>query len=259
MSFDVAGDSYGRFMGRFSEPLADEFADTLALQRGQRALDVGCGPGALTARLVDALGAEAVSAVDPSAPFVAAARQRFVNVDVREASAEQLPYDDGTFDVTAAELVVHFMVDPVAGMREMARVTRVGGLVAACVWDFGSRRDPLAVFWAAVRRLDPTAHDESDEPGVVEGQLVSYFEAAGLVDVRGSRLPIEVPIGTFDEWWTPFTLGVGPAGAYVAGLDDGERARLRDECARELGDHDIHISASAWSATGRVSTGQAGA
>jgi SAM-dependent methyltransferase len=250
MSFEVSGDSYGRFMGRFSEPLADAFADTLALQRGQRAVDVGCGPGALTARLVDALGAEAVSAVDPSAPFVAAARRRFPEVDVREAAAEHLPYDDGTFDVTAAELVVHFMVDPVAGIQEMARVTRAGGLVAACVWDFGAGRDPLAVFWAAVRRLDPGAHDESGLPGATDGQLVHYFEAAGLADVRGSLLTIDVPVGSFDEWWTPFTLGVGPAGAYVKGLDDDERDRLRDECARTLPDHDIHISASAWSAIG---------
>ncbi|MCU1677376.1 MAG: Methyltransferase type 11 [Frankiales bacterium] len=250
MSFDVAAEAYGQFMGRFSEPLADAFADTLALRRGLRALDVGCGPGALTARLVDALGADAVSAVDPSAPFVAAARQRFPEVDIREASAEQLPYDDAAFDVTAAELVVHFLADPVAGIAEMARVTLPGGLVAACVWDFGSGRDPLNVFWTAVRHLDPTAHDESGLPGTMDGQLVSYFESAGLTDVRGSLLSITVPIGSFEDWWRPFTLGVGPAGSYVSGLDAAARERLRDECERALGDHDIRISASAWSATG---------
>ncbi|MEO8262861.1 MAG: class I SAM-dependent methyltransferase [Pseudolysinimonas sp.] len=254
MSFDVAADAYGRFMGRFSEPLADAFAATLALHRGQRALDVGCGPGALTARLVDALGPAAVSAVDPSAPFVAAARERLPGVDIREASAEQLPYDDDTFDVTAAELVVHFMADPVAGIREMGRVTRVGGLVAACVWDFGAGRDPLNVFWTAVRHLDPAAHDESGLPGTHEGQLVSYFESAGLSDVRGTLLTVTVEVGSFDDWWQPFTLGVGPAGSYVAELDDAARSRLRDECGRVLGDHDIHISASAWSAAGVVST-----
>ena len=135
MSFDVAGDAYGRFMGRFSEPLAERFLALAGVRDEDRVLDVGCGPGALTARLVARLGAGQVAAVDPSEPFVAAARTRLPGVDVRVATAESLPFDDDAFDAVLAQLVVHFMADPVAGLAEMARVARPGGTVAACVWD----------------------------------------------------------------------------------------------------------------------------
>jgi ubiquinone/menaquinone biosynthesis C-methylase UbiE len=135
MSFVVAADAYDRFMGRYSVPLAPRFADFAAVAPGQHVLDVGCGPGALTAELVKRVGPDAVSAVDPSEPFVAAARERHPGVTVERAAAEQLPFGVGAFDAALAQLVVHFMTDPVAGLREMARVTREGGVVAACVWD----------------------------------------------------------------------------------------------------------------------------
>src|SRR5687768_5463447 len=129
-------------MGRYSVPLAPRFAAFAAVAAPQRVLDVGCGPGALTAELVRRLGPAAVSAVDPSEPFVAAARERHPGVDVRRAAAEQLPCGDGEFDAALAQLVVHFMADPVAGIREMARVTREGGVVAACVWDHAGGQGP---------------------------------------------------------------------------------------------------------------------
>ena len=135
MTFDVAADDYGRFMGRFSEPLAMAFADRVEVRPGQRALDVGCGPGALTAELVRRIGAAQVTAVDPSAPFVTAVRARLPGVEVRSGVAEHLPFPDDSFDVALAQLVVHFMTDPIAGLAEMGRVTRPGGTVAACVWD----------------------------------------------------------------------------------------------------------------------------
>ena len=160
MSFDVSADAYQRFMGRFSEPLAERFADLAGVRRGQRALDVGCGPGALTAELVGRLGADGVFAVDPSPPFAAAVAERLPGVEVSMAAAERLPYPDGAFDATLAQLVVHFMADPVAGLREMDRVTRRGGVVGACVWDHGGGRGPLSPFWRAVRALDPSADDE---------------------------------------------------------------------------------------------------
>ena len=180
MSFDVGADAYLRFMGRYSEPLAVRFADLAGLSRGQRALDVGCGPGALTAELVRRLGANAVRAVDPSASFVAAARKRLPGVGISRSAAEQLPFPDGGFDTVLAQLVVHFMADPVAGLREMGRVASPGGTVAACVWDHAGGRGPLAVFWGAVLELDPAAHDESGLAGVREGQLASLFAEAGL-------------------------------------------------------------------------------
>ena len=187
MSFDVSADAYTRFMGRYSEPLAARFADLAGVRRGQRALDVGCGPGALTAELVRRAGVDAVSAVEPSASFAAAVRERLPGVDVRRSAAEQLPFPDHTFDAAAAQLVVHFMTDPVLGLREMGRVTRPGGMVAACVWDHAGGRGPLAAFWSAARELDPAADDESDLPGVREGHLAALFAQAGLGQATARR------------------------------------------------------------------------
>ena len=142
MSFDVSADAYMRFIGRYSEPLAVLFADLAEVGPGQRVLDVGCGPGALTAELVRRAGARAVSAVEPSGSFVAAVRERLPGVDVRQSAAERLPFADDAFDAAMAQLVVHFMADPVLGLREMGRVTRPGGAVAACVWDHAGRLWP---------------------------------------------------------------------------------------------------------------------
>src|SRR5204863_705234 len=122
-------DRYAAFMGRFSAPLGHLFVDAAGVTPGQRALDVGCGTGALTSPLVQRLGPSAVAAVDPSEAFVAAMRERFGDVDVRGCTAEDLPYDNDTFDTALAQLVVHFMSDPVAGLREMRRVTKPGGVV----------------------------------------------------------------------------------------------------------------------------------
>ncbi|MBO0876900.1 MAG: methyltransferase domain-containing protein, partial [Pseudonocardia sp.] len=131
MSFEVSAEAYGRFMGRFSEPLSAEFVRLVDPSQGQRVLDVGCGTGALTAVLARRLGPAAVAAVDPSASFVAAVRKRLPDVRAERAPAERLPFPDGSFDAAIAQLVVHFMPDPVGGLREMARVTRPGGTVAA--------------------------------------------------------------------------------------------------------------------------------
>ncbi|GAA5148269.1 class I SAM-dependent methyltransferase [Pseudonocardia eucalypti] len=252
MSFDVAADAYGRFMGRYSELLAAEFAELAGAQRGQRALDVGCGPGALTARLVDRLGAEAVTAIDPSESFVAATRARLPQVDVHSGAAERLPFPDGSFDLVLAQLVVHFMADPVAGLAEMARVARPAGLVAACVWDHAGGTGPLAIFWRAVRDLDPGARDESELAGAREGHLAELFTSAGLRDVETSLLTVRVGFTGFAEWWDPFLLGVGPAGSYVAGLDEGRREALRARCEQLLPPAPFEIHASAWCARGRA-------
>src|SRR3954463_15296016 len=149
MTFDVAADAYDRFMGRYSTLLAPVFADFAGVRGGQRAVDVGCGPGALTAVLAARLGEEAVAAAEPSESFAAAARERHPEADVRQAAAEALPFGDDAFDVAVSQLVVNFMADPVAGLREMARVTRPRGTVAACVWDHAGGRTPLAPFWRA--------------------------------------------------------------------------------------------------------------
>lgn len=248
MSFAVPADAYDRFMGRWSAPLAVQFVDVADVQAGQRVLDVGCGPGALTAVLVDRCGPASVTAVDPSESFVAAARVRLPDVDVRRAAADALPFADGAFDATLAQLVVHFLRDPVAGLRELARVTRPGGVVAACVWDHAEGLGPLAPFLAATA----DAHDESGLAGGRRGHLVELFAAAGLHDVQNVTLTVSRSFGGFDEWWELFGLGVGPAGAYVAGLSVDGRDALRERCAALLPTGAFTLDAVAWTGTGRV-------
>jgi SAM-dependent methyltransferase len=250
MSFSVGADAYDRFMGRYSEPLAPLFADVAAIVSGQRVLDVGCGPGALTGELVRRLGSRAVAAVDPSDTFVEAAQQRHPEVDVRRATAEDLPFEDDGFDAALAQLVVHFMSEPVAGLREMARVTRTHGVVAACVWDHDGGGGPLSLFWEAARQLDPDVEDEARLAGARQGHLGELFEEAGLHEIEASALTITIEHPTFEQWWEPFTLGVGPAGAYTAGLDAEQQARLRDRCRDILPAAPFALAARAWAARG---------
>jgi SAM-dependent methyltransferase len=252
MSFAVGAEQYDRFMGRYSGPLAPVFADFAGVRAGQRVVDVGCGPGALTAELVGRLGADAVSAVDPSESFVVAARERHPGVEVQQAAAEELPFADSAFGTALAQLVVHFMADPVAGLSEMARVTSAGGVVAACVWDHAGGRGPLSVFWDAARELDPDVDDESRLAGARQGHLVELLEAAGLRDVEEGDLSVDVEHPSFEEWWEPFTFGVGPAGGLVARLDPDSRAQLRDRCREKHPGAPFVVSAHVWAARGRA-------
>jgi len=252
VSFDVSAEAYLRFMGRYSEPLAAQFADLAGIGQGQRVLDVGCGPGALTAELARRTGADAVSAVEPSASFAAAARERLPEVDVRLSAAEQLPFPDDAFDAALAQLVVHFMADPVTGLREMSRVTRPGGVVAACVWDHAGGRGPLTAFWSAVRELDPDADDESDLAGVREGHLAELFAQAGLDRTRVTTLTVRVRYAGFEQWWEPLMLGVGPAGGYLASLDTGHQTALRERCRRQRPAGPVEVTATAWAAVSRT-------
>ncbi len=251
MSFDVASDAYDAFMGRWSRLLSAQLADLAGVESGQRVIDVGCGTGALTRELVARLGGDHVAAVDPSEPFVDAMRLRFPAVDVRHAPAEALPFPDGAFDAALAQLVVHFMADPVAGVRDMARVTRRDGVVAACVWDHDGQRGPLWDFWAAAHAIDPDVEDESERAGTREGQLAVLFDQAGLRDIESTALTVESRHETFQDWWEPFELGVGPPGAFVARLDADRRAALRAECRRRLSDGPIVVTGVAWAARGR--------
>jgi SAM-dependent methyltransferase len=250
--FAGPADSYERFMGRYATPLAPLFADFAGVEAGQRVLDVGCGTGALTAQLVRRVGAAAVSAVDPSAPYLAAARARCADADVQLAAAEELPYGDRAFDAVLGQLVVHFLAEPARALGEMRRVARSGGVIAACVWDHGGGGGPLESFWAAARALDPDVHDESGRPGTRRGQLRALLEACGLTDVRESSLSVSVAYRDFESWWEPFTLGVGPAGTYYAGLDATRARELRCRCREAHPTAPITIEARAWTARGRA-------
>jgi SAM-dependent methyltransferase len=246
----AAADAYDRFMGRYSTQLAPQFADLAGVEEGQRVLDVGCGTGTLTAECLRR-GAT-VAAVDPSAPFVAAVAERYPGVDVRCGVAEQLPLPDDDFAAALAQLVVHFMREPVTALHEMRRVTRPSGVVAACVWDHAGGQAPISAFWQAVHEVDPEAEDESHLAGARQGHLTELLTEAGLVEVEEAALPIRVEHASFDDWWEPFTLGVGPAGTYLAALDTERQTHLRDVCRSAFSPGKLVIQAQAWAARGRV-------
>jgi SAM-dependent methyltransferase len=252
MVFSGDAEAYDRFMGRFSSPLADRFLELVDPQPGQRALDVGCGPGALTRPLVERLGAASVAAIDPSAGFVATARSRFPGVDVRRGAAEHLPFADASFDLALAQLVVHFMDDPVRGISQMKRVVVAGGLVAASVWDFAPGRTPLGPFWEAVADLDPASARDKGGTRFDKHDLARSFEHARLGPTRMVELTVSVSFETFAEWWQPFTMGVGPVGEYVASLREPQRILLEERCAELLPDAPFSIEPSAWVALAHV-------
>ena len=237
-------------MGRYSTPLAPQLADLAGVEAGQVVLDVGCGPGALTGELVRRLGSSAVSAVDTSEPFVAAAQERHPGVNVQVAAAEQLPFADQAFDAALAQLVVHFMADPVAGLAEMVRVTRQRGVVAACVWDHAGGQGPHSVFWRAAHHIKPGVEDQAQVAGARQGHLVQLFIEVGLREVEERVLSVHIEHPSFDEWWEPFGLGVGPAGAFTASLDPNLRAELRERCREMLPGAPFVLSAQAWAARG---------
>ena len=171
MSFDVAAEAYDRFMGRYSRRSPSSSSKARRLPPEGRALDVGCGPGALTEQLAARFGETEVAGVDPSESFVAAAAARHPWADIRHGVAEHLPFDDGTFTATLAELVVHFMTDAAAGAREMVRVTRPGGVVAACVWDFAGERGLRA---GSTPRSGPSSQALTTSPGCVGAHAESW-------------------------------------------------------------------------------------
>lgn len=235
-TFQTTGDAYDLFMGRYSRSLARPFADAAGLAAGQNVLDVGCGPGALTTELARRLGTDAVVAVDPSPPFVAACAARVPGVQVRQGRAEQLPFPDGSFDRVMAQLVLHFVADPPAAAREFRRVLRPRGVVAACAWDAAEGMQMLRAFWGAARRVDDgeVAMAEALRFGR-DGEITELFDAAGLVDVRETVLEVTSTYSGFDELWAGFLTGIGPAGTFLVSLDGPRRAVLRAATFEHLG------------------------
>lgn len=234
--FHTSGAAYDAFMGRYSRPLAIEFADVAGVRSGQRALDVGCGPGALTRVFVERLGAASVAACDPSPSFVEECAREFPDADVRSAPAESLPFDDDRFDVAAAQLVLHFVGRPEVAAVEMQRVVRPGGTVAACVWDFDGGMEMLRRFWDAALVLDPAAPDQSRTARFGRaGEITDLFGGAGLLNASECTISVTVTYQDFDELWNGFLLGVGSAGTYCASLPPEHRDELRGHLLAGLG------------------------
>jgi ubiquinone/menaquinone biosynthesis C-methylase UbiE len=252
MSFVVSGDAYDRFMGRYSRPLAPAFADFAGVGGGQRVLDVGCGSGVLTEELARRVGAEQVSGVDPS-PLLEACAERVPGAELKQGAAEALPWPDDSFDAAVAQLVIHFMDDPAAGVAEMARVTRPGGVVAACSWDFSGGMEMLRVYWETARELDHDLAGESRSFGNLE-ELDTLWRERGLEEVEAGPLEVSSDYEDFDELWGSFLLGVGPAGEYVASLPSEQQEALRKQYRRRLGEPtgSFTLGARAWAARGRV-------
>jgi len=253
-SFEVTGPSYDAFMGRYSMPLAPRFIDAAGVEPGQDVLDVGCGPGALTAALLERVGAGSVSACDPSDSFVAACASRCPGAVVRPGRAESLPFERDRFDRVLAQLVLHFVSEPDRALAEFVRVLRPGGVAAACVWEFGDGMEMLRRFWEAALVLDPDAPDEASHLRFGRpGELGDLFESAGLEDVDETALRVSSTYEGFAELWAGFLLGIGPAGRYCIGLAEPEQRRLRDALYSSLGSPPgaFTLGAVARCATGR--------
>src|SRR5581483_2203837 len=235
--FERPGDAYDSYMGRWSRRLAPLFADFAGVGPGMNVLDVGCGPGALMAEL--AARGTTVSGAEPSESFAAACADRVPDADVRVAPAERLPWPDGSFDAVLSQLVLNFLSDAPAGVREMARVVHPGGVVAACTWDYRGGMEMLRTFWDSALEVDPEALDEGRSMRYCNAEeLAALWESAGLVELETRTLELEQPFESFDDYWLPFALGIGPAGAYYGSLEAAGREALRDACLRRLGTPD---------------------
>lgn len=251
MQFVSPAEDYDRFMGRYAPTLAAALVDAAGIDSGMRVLDVGCGPGGLTAVLVTRVGASNVAAIDPAPQFAAACQVRHPGTDVRTGVAEDLPWPDNEFDAALSSLVIGFMTDPDLGIREMARVTRPGGVVAACMWDVASGgMTMLARFWEAVRQVAPDAPGERGMAGTAEGDIAQRFRRIGLADVVDGTLTTHADYTGFEDFWQPFTLGVGPAGQYLRSLPPARQAEVRQACRRTVPDSAFRLEARACFARG---------
>jgi SAM-dependent methyltransferase len=253
-------DAYVRYMGRWSRLLAPDMVKFARLVDPEAVLDVGTGTGILASAVAAAHPDAVVTGIDPSAMFVETASHRSGSPRLRfqVGDAQALEFRDASFDATLSLLALNFIPDPRKALGEMIRVTRVGGVVAAAVWDYVEGMEMLRVFWGEAVALDPAvaSRDERHMALCRRGELAALWREAGLTDVDDQPLTIDLVFESFDDYWLPFLDGVGPAGAYAASLADPARdalrARLVARVSRGREDQGFTLRARAWTARGVV-------
>ena len=255
-----AAQAYERFMGRWSRGLAPLFVRFAGVRDGDTVLDVGSGTGALTAAVARIAPSSRIVGIDPSAPYVALAQSKQGSrlIQFEAGDAQQMRFENATFDRTLSLLVVNFIPDVRKALGEMKRVTKSRGTVAAAVWDYGQGMEMLRAFWDEAVALAPAAaaKDERNMPLCRRGELAALWREQGLEDVVDEALTVETRFASFDDFWAPFLEGQGPAGAYAASLsaEDREvlRLRLRRRLLGDAADEPIVMHARAWAVRGRT-------
>ncbi|TQM13858.1 class I SAM-dependent methyltransferase [Pseudonocardia kunmingensis] len=253
-----AAAAYERYIGRWSRRIAEPFVSSLDAPAGLHWLDVGCGTGALTTAVLRATQPTEVRGIDPSENFVRHARDRLTGTGAQFATgdARALPVPDARFDAVVSGLVLNFVPEPESAAAEMARVATPEGVVAAYVWDYADGMVMIRHFWDAATALDPGVADRAEGrrfPLCRPDPLRALWTGAGLTDVTVEAIEVVTVFRDFDDLWTPFLGGQGPAPGYVTTLDDDHRSALRDLLRERLPvapDGSITLSARAWSVRG---------
>jgi SAM-dependent methyltransferase len=247
------GSPYEQYVGRWSRQVAPRFLSWLEVPAGRRWLDVGCGTGALCAAILDHCSPSAVVGVEPSAGFLKTAAENLEGRAVlHPGSATAIPLPDASVDVVVSGLVLNFVPDQLAALREMSRVAAKGGTTGAYVWDYAGRMELMRYFWDAAVELDPEAAklDEGVRFPLCRSEaLEALFADAGLGQIAVKPIDIPTPFANFDDYWQPFLGGQGPAPGYAMSLDESGRARLRELIRQRLPiaeDGSIPLIARAW-------------
>ena len=243
----TASDAYELYMGRWSRRLAPRYAAFAGAKDGERILDVGAGTGALAA----SLPRSEVVGVDPSAAFVEHAARNTPSARFEVGDAQSLRFDDASFDHAMALLVMNFIPDHGKAVAEMRRVTRAGGVVSACVWDYGDGMESLRIFWDEAVALEPSAAPKHERNMKLsrQGELGELWRKSGLGDVVEQAIIVEQSFASFTDYWGPFLKGVGPGGAYVATLSDERHGRLEARLRGRL-EGGLLLKARAWCVKG---------
>jgi len=255
----AGGDLYEPYVGRWSRRVAKDFLNWLAVPDGKDWLDLGCGTGALTQTIIEHENSNSVIGIDASPSYVEYAKARIASPRARfeVGDAQLLPIDTATLDAAVSGLVLNFVPQPPRAVAEMARVVRPGCVVAAYVWDYAGKMELMRYFWDAAVALDPGAR-ELDEgrrfPICQPTPLAELFAQAGLGEVEVRPIDVATDFHDFDDYWSPFLGGQGPAPGYATSLSDERRAALRERIRSALPitkEGSIHLIARAWAARGR--------